>query len=46
MFVSKLMLMLISFIGLSVHLKSGRGDKLSSPIKQYIQNLLKVVSQC
>ncbi|KAJ9678064.1 hypothetical protein PVL29_022831 [Vitis rotundifolia] len=29
-------------IGLSVHLKSGRGDKLSSPMKQYIQNLLKV----
>ncbi|XP_034711987.1 N-alpha-acetyltransferase 40 isoform X2 [Vitis riparia] len=29
-------------IGLSVQLKSGRGDKLSSPMKQYIQNLLKV----
>ncbi|XP_034711988.1 uncharacterized protein LOC117934419 isoform X3 [Vitis riparia] len=31
-------------IGLSVQLKSGRGDKLSSPMKQYIQNLLKVVN--
>lgn len=29
-------------IGLSVHFKSGRGDELSLPVKQYIQNLLKV----
>ncbi|XP_068663731.1 uncharacterized protein [Aristolochia californica] len=28
--------------GLSVYLESGSGDKLSSPIKQYIQKLLKV----
>ncbi|CAK9164369.1 unnamed protein product [Ilex paraguariensis] len=28
--------------GLSVYLKSGRGDKLSSQLKQYIQNLLKI----
>ncbi|XP_059668613.1 uncharacterized protein LOC132313715 [Cornus florida] len=28
--------------GLSVYLESGRGDKLSSPLKQHIQNLLKV----
>ncbi|XP_052175495.1 uncharacterized protein LOC127790214 isoform X2 [Diospyros lotus] len=27
--------------GLSVYLKSGRGDKLPSPVKQYIHNLLK-----
>ncbi|CAL5400052.1 unnamed protein product [Camellia sinensis] len=27
--------------GLSVYLESGCGDKLSSPVKQYIQNLLK-----
>ncbi|KAE9466127.1 hypothetical protein C3L33_01973, partial [Rhododendron williamsianum] len=27
--------------GLSVYLESGYGDKLSSPVKQYIQNLLK-----
>ncbi|KAA8541423.1 hypothetical protein F0562_025386 [Nyssa sinensis] len=27
--------------GLSVYLESGHGDKLSSPLKQYIQNLLK-----
>ncbi|KAK3224578.1 hypothetical protein Dsin_004440 [Dipteronia sinensis] len=28
--------------GLSVHLESGCGDNLSSPVKQYIQNLLMV----
>ncbi|KAM3322491.1 N-alpha-acetyltransferase 40 isoform X1 [Capsicum chacoense] len=28
--------------GLSVYLESGCGDSLSSPVKQYIQNLLKV----
>ncbi|KAK9278905.1 hypothetical protein L1049_028486 [Liquidambar formosana] len=28
--------------GLSVHFKSGRGDKLPSPSKQYIQSLLKL----
>ncbi|XP_008806628.1 N-alpha-acetyltransferase 40 [Phoenix dactylifera] len=28
--------------GLSVYLESGSGDQLSSPIKKYIQNLLKV----
>ncbi|KAH7529293.1 hypothetical protein FEM48_Zijuj05G0169200 [Ziziphus jujuba var. spinosa] len=30
------------FRRLSVYLESGRGDKLSFPVKQYIQNLLKV----
>ncbi|KAJ1281226.1 hypothetical protein BS78_04G291200 [Paspalum vaginatum] len=28
--------------GLSVYLESGRGDQLTSPVRQYIQNLLKV----
>ncbi|KAL7260226.1 hypothetical protein ACSBR1_005989 [Camellia fascicularis] len=30
--------------GLSVYLESGCGDKLSSPVKQYIQNLLKATT--
>lgn len=30
------------FLGLSVYLESGYGNKLSSPLKLYIQNLLKV----
>ncbi|KAJ0048423.1 hypothetical protein Pint_16881 [Pistacia integerrima] len=30
--------------GVCVHLESGRGDKLSSSEKHYIQNLLKVIS--
>ncbi|KAM6551597.1 hypothetical protein CsatB_001405 [Cannabis sativa] len=28
--------------GMSMYLESGRGDKLSAPVKKYIQNLLKV----
>lgn len=33
----------ILFLGLSVCLESGRGDKLPITVRNYIQNLLKVI---
>lgn len=41
-FVGSKCLFLTWFLGLSVCLKSGHGNKLSSPVKHYIQSLLKV----
>lgn len=39
----KLIFVLTWLLGFSVYLESGCGDKLSFPIKQYVQNLLKVL---